>query len=436
VARVTDTAFAPSRPIRIRAVTSWVLYDLANTIFSMGVVSIFLPLWVRERVGAERADASVGTVTAISMAIVLVVSPVIGSMSDRAKRRLPFLMVSTIICVGLTMMMGHVGWLGTLLAFIVANAFYQAGQQFYDALLPSVSTPATRGKIGGIGVGIGYVGSYFAVGLSHVEPKFGWPVSWMFSCVAALFIAFSIPCFLWVEEATNPASGRVWSLSESRVALMRTFATLRSASEYPGLLRFLIGRLFYADPINTVISVMMLYALNVTQSGGVEPARAKGEANIVMAGAITFAIFGGLVAGRLVDKFGARRVLKWVLALWGVTFTLAALLGLLALPWQLLYVVSALAGISLGSTWAADRPLMLELTPTERLGEFYGLYGMVGRFAAIIGPALWALCTTWGQAAGLTTLKAQGAGIVVLLGLTGIAAIILWPLLTSRAKSD
>jgi UMF1 family MFS transporter len=34
---------------------------------------------------------------------------------------------------------------------------------------------------------------------------------------------------------------------------------------------------------------------------------------------------------------------------------------------------------------------MLRLTPPERIGEFYGLYGMVGRFAAITGPLLWAL---------------------------------------------
>ncbi len=426
---VSRNALSDTRPARTRAVVSWVLYDLANTVFSMGVVSMFFPLWVREGVGPERADATVGVLTAISMAIIFLLSPILGSMTDRAKRRLPFLMVATIVCVGMTMLMGHVGWFGTLLAFIFANAFYQAGQQFYDALLPSVSTPKTRGKISGIGVGVGYVGSYLAIALSQVGPKLGWPVSWLFFGVAALFISFALPCFLWVDEAENPAPGRVWSQRETRLALVRTIATLRSAGECPGLLRFLIGRLFYTDPINTVIAVMMLYSLNVTQTSGVDQAHAKTAANLVMLGAISFAILGGLVAGRLVDKFGARHVLNWVLVLWSATFTLAALLGLCELPWQLLYVVSALAGTSLGSTWAADRPLMLELTPPERLGEFYGLYGMVGRFAAVVGPALWALCVTVGQAAGLSTLKAQGGGILVLLGLIGVSAIILRPLL-------
>jgi MFS transporter, UMF1 family len=420
---------------RTRSVVSWVLYDLANTVFSMGVVSMFFPLWVREGIGADRADTTVGVTTAISMTVILLLSPVIGSMTDRAKRRLPFLTASTLCCVGATLMMGRVGWFGTLAAFVVANAFYQGGQQFYDALLPSVSTPETRGRIGGIGVGVGYVGSYLAILLSFIGKALGWPSAAQFFWVGALFLIFSVPCFLWVEEAENPRIGRVWSLSETRLALVRTIATLRSVNECPGLLRFLIGRLFYTDPINTVIAIMMLYSLNVTQSGGIDLARAKSIANLVMLGAITFAIVGAVLAGKLVDRFGARRVLSSVLGLWSITFLLAASLGLFGLPWQLLLLVSALAGMSLGSTWTADRPLMLELTPPERLGEFYGLYGMVGRFAAVVGPLLWAICFALGKAVGWSALRAQGAGCLVLLGLIWIAAIILRPITQASRPS-
>jgi UMF1 family MFS transporter len=60
------------------------------------------------------------------------------------------------------------------------------------------------------------------------------------------------------------------------------------------------------------------------------------------------------------------------------------------LPSLLFWVVAMLAGISLGGTWTADRPYMLTLAPPARIGEFYGLYSMVGRFAAVIGPLLWA----------------------------------------------
>ena len=36
--------------------------------------------------------------------------------------------------------------------------------------------------------------------------------------------------------------------------------TLADARQVPGLLRFLVGRFFYTDPINTVIAVMAVFA--------------------------------------------------------------------------------------------------------------------------------------------------------------------------------
>jgi UMF1 family MFS transporter len=126
-----------------------------------------------------------------------------------------------------------------------------------------------------------------------------------------------------------------------------------------------------------------------------------------------------------------------VLVTWIVTFVLAASLGLLGLPWQMLIVVSAMAGIALGATWAADRPLMLELTPPERLGEFYGLYGMVGRFAAILGPTMWAVSMHLLQQSGMATLRAQGLSVILLLLLIVVSWWILAPVLTpSKTQSN
>jgi len=54
-----------------------------------------------------------------------------------------------------------------------------------------------------------------------------------------------------------------------------------------------------------------------------------------------------------------------------------------------LWLVGPITGSALGALWAADRVLMLRLSPPDALGEFYGLYGMVGRFSAITGPLVW-----------------------------------------------
>jgi UMF1 family MFS transporter len=105
-----------------------------------------------------------------------------------------------------------------------------------------------------------------------------------------------------------------------------------------------------------------------------------------------------------------------VLFCWMGTFLLAAFTGIFALPLLTLYVVACAAGISLGGTWAADRPYMLRLAPPSRIGEFYGLYGMVGRFSAISGPAAWALILYLAvRQFGLQPQVGQGVGVLVLL---------------------
>ena len=77
---------------------SWVAYDLGNTVFSMGVVSLFFSLYVAREVGADRADRVYGLITAVSMGIIFLISPLLGAMTDRARRRMPFLVWSTVIC--------------------------------------------------------------------------------------------------------------------------------------------------------------------------------------------------------------------------------------------------------------------------------------------------------------------------------------------------
>ena len=207
--------------------------------------------------------------------------------------------------------------------------------------------------------------------------------------IAIAFLLFAIPCFLFVHERGNPRPRPIfgWSVIESRPA--QTIQTLRIGRQYPGLLRFLVGRIFYTDAINTVIAFMSLYTINVAVATGLtQGAGRRPQRKLIMMAAITFAVVGGFVWGALVDRLGPKRTLNFVLYLW-MACSLAAAIGMFGCrSW--LFVVACSAGVALGGMWAADRPYMLRLTPPHRIGEFYGLYGMVGRFSAMSGPLLWA----------------------------------------------
>jgi UMF1 family MFS transporter len=414
------------RPIPARAVASWILYDLANTIFTMGVVSLYFSLLVRDEVGATRADTVYGLVSAVSMGLIFVISPLLGAMTDRARRRMPFLVGSTLLCCAATAMIARGPFALSVFLFIVANAAYQAGLQFYDALLPEVSTDANRGRISGLGIGFGYLGSYLAVGLGFFIPSD--ERAWLFTIIAFSFFVLAVPCFLFVGERGNPHPRPVLGWAVVRDSTAETWHTLRSGHEYPGLVRFLVGRVFYMDAINTVIAYMSLYTVNVAMATGLSAEAGEGQARLILLSAITCAVVGGLIWGVVADRIGPKRTLNAVLWLWIGVFALAAAVGGFRLHIGGLYVVAALAGIGLGGVQAADRPLMLRLAPAHRIGEFYGLYGMVSRFSAVSGPLVWSAVTyVTVTRGGAPPLQGQALAILCLLAMTVIGFAIVRP---------
>ncbi len=265
-----------------------------------------------------------------------------------------------------------------------------------------------------MGVGVGYLGSIIAIGtgLLLLNARPGDYVG-VFRVTALLFLVFSLPAFLFLRERPRPASPI--GLHTLRQAFGEVAQTVRRARQYPGLGRFLIGRVFYADAANTLIVFMAIY---VTSELGFS----SGQADIVLLVGIVSAVIGGFVWGVAVDRMGPKRTLNIVLAVWAVVFALAMAIPLLGLPVALFWLAAALAGIALGGTWAADRPLMLRLSPPRYLGQFYGLYSIVGRFGSVMGLALWGFVVNtlgWGRPAAIGTLLVMvGIAYLILRGVT------------------
>lgn len=416
------------RVIKRQSVASWILFDLANVIFSMGVTSVYFSLFVRTQVGSERADSLYGRISAVSMGIMFCLSPLLGAMTDRARKRMPFLVWATIICCAATALFARGPFALSALLFVIANGGYQAGVQFYDSLLPEVTTERNRGRINGIAIGLGYIGSYIAIGTGRLMSSTGHPFPFAnyFLFVAVAFFLLAIPCFLFVRERGNANPRPIFTTGAVSESMRNTLQTLRSGHQFPGLLRFLVGRAFYTDAINTVIAFMTLYTVNVAIASGLTKENGEEKALLVMMVAISAAIVGGVSWGFIVDRLGPKRTLNIVLVGWMATFTLAACIGFLRLPIIWLFVVACAAGICMGGTWASDRPLMLRLTPPDRVGEFYGLYGMVGRFSAVTGPLIWAV-TTWiiVEKSGMPVLTGEAFAILSLLAMVLVSFSIL-----------
>ncbi len=381
-----------------RALWAWALYDLANTTFSLNVISRYLPLIVVQDLGGRDLDVSIAY--SASMLLVAASSPVLGALSDLSGRRLPYLAVATVGSVAATACMGFRARAPVLLLlFAIANYCYQAALVFYDALLANVSDESTRGRASGLGIGLGYGGAILSLySVAPIAERFGKAAA--FPATAAMFMGFALPCLLFVPDG----AGRTrWRPGAVREAFGRVRATLAWLPRRPQLARFLVAHFLYTDAVNTVILFMAVY---VTMVGGFTSA----EVTRLLALSTLFAIGGAFAQGPIVDRIGSKRALQLALALWALGLGLT-LVGTKAVLW----VVGPITGAALGATWAADRVLMLRLSPPEALGELYGIYGMVGRFSAITGPLLWGAIVYLLEGTGALAYRAAVASLLAML---------------------
>ena len=377
------------------AVWAWVLYDFANTIFSLSILTVFFPAWVDQQVGSA-SGWLFNSATAFSALLVFLTAPILGAMADLRQRRVPYLVVLTLISVLLTVGLDVAGGVVVGVAlFVAADLTYQSAIVFYNALLPVVAAGRGAGKISGYGTAAGYVGTILALifltffvsdaeAMRSILGPFG---GWMqtggeqnsnaFLPTAVLYLLFSLPVFFLVPDpAVRPP--RPVALGVAYRDVVRTLRNLRGG--YAGVGTFILATILYMDAANTAVSNMALYGRKVFGMDSVE------IRNLLLFSTV-FAVVGSAATGFATDRVGPKRTLLAVLVLWLVSIGLAAA----ALePWML-FLAGPLVGVALGGTWTVSRVMLVALSPPEKLGEFFGLFSLAGRFSAVLGPALTAI---------------------------------------------
>jgi len=404
---------------------SWILYDFANTIYSMNVVSMYFTTWIVVDLGFK--DSYVSFANSISMILVALSMPMLGEISDRLNKKIEFLLFFTLVCIMGTAMIGVAGYymntayktiFFAIISFIIANYAYQGSLVFYNALLPYVCSERSIGRVSGYGVAIGYMGSIFGLlmVLPFVEGNiYGIKVPFIsgggsaaaFIPTALLFLVFSIPIFLFVREPRTsiPQKSKKLNIRES---FKKVIESITNTSKYPGVRRFLISKFFYEDAIQTIIIFMAVYAQKVVGFS-------KAETTTFFIAVIPSAIVGSVLFGVLTDHYGPKKTLTMVLYGWIICLGLVIATNEVWIFWLL----GGLIGVFMGSTWTSARPLLITLVPQEMLGEFFGLYSFSGKVAAIIGPLIWAFTVENFESYGIVVqYKASVAslGILIVIG--------------------
>jgi MFS transporter, UMF1 family len=402
-------------------VLSWALYDFANTIFSSNVNTIFFPLYVSETVGKSEslnqiASTFISYANALASFFLVVFSPLYGTWIDRTGRRKKWLGIFTALSVAATLLMGIAGYSNhgnfifglpasfviTVLLFVAAKFFYHSSLVFYDSMISSLGNKQEIPLISGFGVAVGYVGTL--VGLA-VYPFVGEKDYYRaFIPSALLFLLFSLPLFFFVKEEADALKRKAGFFAGYR----DIYATFKEMKKYQSIFTFMIAYFFLNDAVATTIAIMSVYAKAIAGF-------TAGEFILLYLVSTVSSIIGSFLFGYITRSRGAKKAVLYV----GIMMCIALAVGALAYSKLSLWIAGSLFGVSLGAMWVTSRTYIVELSPKDKQGQFFGLFAFSGKVSAIIGPTIYGSITLLLHSYGnIANRLAMGSLLVmVLLGI-------------------
>lgn len=411
-----------------REAWAWASYDFANSVFATTVIAGFFPVFLdrywRGSLSHGEAFAVLAWVNAAVAFVIAVSAPVMGAVADCGAHRKRF--VAAFLCLGVAATIalalpGKGQGLIALALFGAGSLGFVGGNIFYDALLPHVAGPGQLDRVSALGYAVGYVGGglLLAVNLVMIDKPHWLGLADATAGVKAAFISAGVWWGLFAllmlfgvrEKRTGLETGRalVAGLHQFRAIVLR----LRTL---PVLLGFLVVYWCYIDGVNSVFRLAVGFGLAVGLPAGA----------LLLALLVTqFVAFPAALAfGWLGERWGPRAGITLGLVVYIAVVSYAAFI---TRPWQF-FLLAIMVGLVQGGTQSLSRSLYARLVPRAESAAFFGFYGLMGKFSAVLGPLIVGVVQTL---TGSPRLAVAAIMILFVIGLVG-----LWVLPLGRAALD
>ena len=371
-----------------RELRAWAMYDWANSAYQCTIVTAVFPLFFSE-VAAANLPPVVATerfawVTAIGIAVVAVLGPLLGVVADfRAvkKKLLTVCVALGAMAAGGMVFIDQGEWLLALGLFLLANIAIATSFVFYDALLPHIASPGEMDRVSTSGYALGYIGGgvLLAINLAWIMFPAWWGLSGTVTAIKLSFVSvavwwavFTLPLLFSVREppAARPEPGA----GPRRSVVAQAAATFRELRAYRNAFWLLVAFLLYNDGIQTMIKMASVYGSEIGIGRNAQIAAFV----VVQFVGVPFAFLFGVLANRV----GPKPALYGAIAVY-VAITLIAYRMTSTFEFFLLAV---LVGMVQGGAQALSRSMFARMIPPDRSSEYFGFFSVFEKFAGILGP--------------------------------------------------
>ena len=372
-----------------KKIWAWALYDWANSVFATVVIAGFFPIVFKqywsEGLASNESTFWLGAANSFSSLAIVLLAPILGAIADYGGLRKRLLLMFMIIGVLATLFLYPLEqgmWYQGLILYVIAILGFMAANIFYDAMIIDVGRGYHLDKVSGLGFGMGYLGGGIllavCVWISQNPGLFGFrttidAVLFSFVLTACWWFVFSLPLALWVKESTALPHESGWKVASLYSEVRKSFLFVIKNKQ---IRLFLIAYWIYIDGVDTIIRMAVDYGLALGFSSN----------DLIIALLITqFVGFpAAIVYTHIGDKIGVRQALMagifiyMLITVWGYFMDSA----------REFYILAVMIGLVQGGVQALSRSFYARLIPAERAAEFFGIYNMMGKAAAVLGPVL------------------------------------------------
>jgi len=412
---------------------SWIFYDWANSIWSTNIDAAIWPIYfavvVDRLANAGQINNIYGYAVSAANFIVAIMAPFLGGIGDFKGMKKKLWKIFMLIGVAFTLVMAVFNqWQLMLIGFVVSRIGFSGSILFYDSFLTDITTPERMEKVSSWGYAMGYIGGstipfiisiiiMFLMDMSDLSYKIA------IGIVPVWWLIFSIPFWKNVEQVHYVETPPAELLKAAVGNTVRTFKEILSNKV---VLFFILAYFFYIDGVGTIISMATNYG-STLGLGTIGMILALLVTQIV---AMPFSIF----FGNWGKKYGALKMITIAVVVYTVITVIGFGMGfivdfheMLGMSYDeaigissvLFWVLATLVGTVQGGIQALSRSYFGQIIPPERSNEYFGFLDIFGKFACVIGPALYALVY------GVTGTASFGILSVILLFIGGGAMLLI-----------